>query len=430
MVVAATVATERLGIVAGLIRTTHDWELAEDSVQDAVERALQRWPVDGIPANPGGWLRVTAQRRATDVLRRRRVEQDAVAEVEAMTGTTAPRPDPEDEGPYGDDRLRLLFACCHPALPLGGRVALTLRTVLGRSIRDIARVFLVSEATMSQRILRTRTKIEHAGISLRVPEPHRLPERMAGVRTVLYLLFTDGYPTTDADPLRDEVAREAIDLAGLVSRLLPDDDETHALRALMLLQQSRRAARTDDAGEPLTMDEQDRSRWDQGAIADGLDALERARATGRPAGPYRLQAEIAARHATAPTAAETDWAAIVVLFDELLAFQASPVAALNRAVAVAFRDGPIAGLEALDAVMAAGGAHDVALVTTIRADLLRRAGRLDDARTAFREAHALTPDGPERRLLARRLRELGADRSAGIDDAGPGAPRSDDDRSA
>lgn len=405
--VAATVAAERLGIVAGLIRTTHDWELAEDSVQDAIERALQRWPGDGIPANPGGWLRVTAQRRATDVLRRRRTEQGVVEEVEAMTWTTAPRPDPEDEGPYGDDRLRLLFACCHPALPLGGQVALTLRTVLGRSIRDIARVFLVSEATMSQRILRTRTKIQHAGISLRVPEPHRLAERMAGVRAVIYLLFTDGYPTTDADPLRDEVAREAIDLAGLVSRLLPDDDETHALRALMLFQQSRRAARTDDAGEPVTMEEQDRSRWDRALIDDGLDALERARTTDRPAGPYRLQAEIAALHATAPAADATDWPAIVVLFDALRVVQPSPVVALNRAVAIAFRDGATAGLEALDTVVAAGGPLDAALVTTIRADLLRRAGRNDEARAVFQDAYAATPDGPERRLIARRLRELG-----------------------
>jgi RNA polymerase sigma-70 factor (ECF subfamily) len=404
---AAAVAAERLGIVAGLIRATRDWELAEDSVQDAIERALQRWPADGIPANPGGWLRVTAQRRATDVLRRRHIEQGAVEQVEAMTVMTTPRPDPEDEGPYGDDRLRLLFACCHPALPLGGRVALTLRTVLGRPIRDIARVFLVSEATMSQRILRTRTKIQHAGISLRVPEPHRLAERMTGVRAVIYLLFTDGYPTTEADPLRDEVAREAIDLAGLVSRLLPDDDETHALRSLMLFQQSRRAARTDEAGEPLTMEEQDRSRWDQRSIGDGLEALDRARATDRPAGPYRLQAEIAALHATATRADATDWVAIVRLFDALLALQPSPVVALNRAVAIAFRDGPVVGLGALDAVEAAGGSLDAALVTTIRADLLRRAGRVDEARAAFRDAHATTPDGPERRLIARRIRELG-----------------------
>ena len=279
---ARVVAGERLRIVAGLIRATGDWDLAEDSFQDVAERALRRWPLDGVPANPAAWLTVAAHRRATDVLRRRRTEREALQEVEAMAGLAGPRQDGEDEGPYGDDRLRLLFACCHPALPLAGRVALTLRTVLDRPTRDIARAFLVSEATMSQRILRARFKIANAGISLRVPPRHRLAERLDGVRAVIYMLFSDGYPASDADPSRDAIALEAIELAGLVSRLLPDDDETHALRALMLFQQSRRDARTDAAGEVLTMEEQDRARWDRALIGAGEDALAAAEASGTP----------------------------------------------------------------------------------------------------------------------------------------------------
>ncbi len=406
-VVASVVAAERLRIVAGLIRTTRDWDLAEDAFQDATERALRRWPPDGIPVNPGAWLTVAAHRRATDMLRRRGTEQEATRALEVSHRMSAPRDDAEDEGPFGDDRLRLLFACCHPALPLAGRVALTLRTVLDRPTRDIARAFLVSEATMSQRLLRTRTKITHAGISLRVPEAHRIPERMAGVRAVIYLLFTDGYPSSDADPLREAIAEEAIELAALVSRLVPDDDETHALLALMLLQQSRRDARTDADGELLTMEEQDRTRWDQARIRMGLRSLAEASATGRPAGPYRLQAAIAALHATAPTASDTDWAGIVALYDELLMLHASPVVALNRAVAIAFRDGPTAGLSALAPLEADGRLSDYPLLTTVRADLLRRLGDERAALGAYRSALERTTASPERRLIERRIRELG-----------------------
>jgi RNA polymerase sigma-70 factor (ECF subfamily) len=404
--VAAVVAGERLRIVAGLIRATGDWDLAEDSFQDVAERALRRWPLEGVPANPAAWLTVAAQRRATDVLRRRRTERGALQEVGSMAGQAGSRPDAEDEGTFGDDRLRLLFACCHPALPLAGRVALTLRTVLGRPTRDIAQAFLVSEATMSQRILRARSKIANAGISLRVPESHRLAERMDGVRAVIYLLFSDGYPASDADPSRDAIALEAIELAGLVSRLLPDDDEMHALRALMLLQQSRRDARTDSAGEVLTMEEQDRARWDMAFIRDGMDALAAAQASGRPSGPYRIQATMAAVHATAPSAAATDWATVVDLYDQLLAVRCSPVISLNRAVAIAFRDGAPAGLDALAAVQATGELDEYPLLPMVRADLLRRAARPGEALEAYREALDRTPPGPERRLIERRIRDL------------------------
>ncbi len=293
-------STERLRIVAGLIRVTRDWELAEDSVQDAAERALARWPEDGIPANPAAWLTTTARRRALDVLHRRRVEVEKLRELEALAGSGSNPTEPEDAGPYGDDRLRLLFACCHPALPLAGRVALTLKTVGGLSTREIARAFLVSEATMSQRLLRTRAKIEHAGIGFRIPEAHRLRDRVSGVLAVVYLIFNEGYAATEGAYLRDELAVEAIRLADLLAQLLPDDDEVLALRALLLLQHSRRAARMTATGELLTMDEQDRRLWNQELITAGLAGLATARSTGRPPGFYRWQAEIAALHATAP----------------------------------------------------------------------------------------------------------------------------------
>jgi len=391
-------ATERLRIVAGLIRVTRDWDLAEDCVQDAAERALARWPRDGIPAKPSAWLATTAHHRALDVLRRRKVESDKLREVEALAGLGTEPADPEEPGPYGDDRLRLLFACCHPALPMAGRVALTLKTVAGLSTREIARAFLVSEATMGQRLLRTRTKIAHAGISIRVPEAHRLDDRVGAVLAVVYLIFNEGYGATEGEYLRDDLARDALQLAELLAQLLPDDDEVLALRALLLLQHSRRAARTDDAGELLTMEEQDRSRWDRDLIQAGLDSLGEARSTARPPGFYRWQAEIAALHATAPSAGATDWTTIVRAYDALLDLRPSPVVALNRAVGIGFRDGPAAGLVALDAT-----GSDSPLVPAVRADLLRRAGRRPEAATAYVEAIRRAGTHAERRQLERRL---------------------------
>ena len=288
------VAAERLRIVATLIRVTGEWELAEDCVQDAVERALTRWPRDGIPDNPAAWLTTTSRHRALDVLKRRRIEQDKLRALEALTEEVASTP--TGDGPYDDDRLRLLFACCHPALPMAGRVALTLRTVAGLSTQQIARAFLVSESTMGQRLLRTRTKIANAGISLRVPEPQRLAERTAGVLAVIYLVFNEGYSPTEDGGFRDDLAEEALYLADLVTQLLPGDDEALGLQALLLLQHARRDARVDAAGELLTLEEQDRARWNRVRIGEGLECLAAARATGRPPGAYRLQAEIAALH--------------------------------------------------------------------------------------------------------------------------------------
>ena len=398
------VAAERLRIVATLIRVTGEWELAEDCVQDAVERALTRWPRDGIPDNPAAWLTTTSRRRALDVLKRRRIEQDKLRQAETLA-EGPPASVPVRDEPFDDDQLGLLFACCHPALPMPGRVALTLKTVAGLSTQQIARAFLVSEATMGQRLLRTRTKIAHAGISLRVPEPHRLDERTAGVLAVIYLVFNEGYAPADDGAFRDDLSEEALHLADLVAVLLPRDDEVLSLRALLLLQHARRDARIDAAGELLTLEEQDRSRWDRVRIAAGLESLAGARATGRPPRAYRLQAEIAALHATAADAAGTDWPRIVMAYDALLALRPSPVVALNRAVAVAMADGPDAGLGALGELDAAALA-DYPLLPAVRADFLRRAGRRREAADAYLDAIAEARTEPERRLLRRRLAEV------------------------
>jgi RNA polymerase sigma-70 factor, ECF subfamily len=404
------IAGERLRIVAGLIRVTGDWELAEDCVQDAVERALARWPREGIPDNPAAWLSTTARRRALDVLRRRRTEAEKLRQLTRLAARDEQRSGSADTDPhaeiYRDDRLRLLFTCCHPALPLAGRVALTLKTVAGLSTREIARAFLVSEATMGQRLLRTRTKITNAGIAFRVPEPHRLAERTAAVLAVVYLIFNEGYASTEGEGLRDELAAEAVRLAGLVAQLLPTDDEALGLHALLLLQHARRAARTNALGDLVPMDEQDRSQWDRGMVAAGLTSLASARATERPPGRYRIQAEIAAAHATAPVAAATDWTRVVACYDALLAAQPSPVVALNRAVALGFRDGPQAGLDALAAVENEPSLADYHLLPVVRADLLRRAGRPEAAALAYREGLRLTRTEAERRALQRRIREL------------------------
>jgi RNA polymerase sigma-70 factor (ECF subfamily) len=404
----AAAGGERLRIVAGLIRVTGDWDLAEDCVQDAVERALARWPVDGVPRNPAAWLTTTAYRRALDILRRRRAEADKLRELSAMAiseerfSGALPDHDPGG-GVYRDDRLRLLFSCCHPALPLAGRVALTLKTVAGLSTREIASAFLVSEATMGQRLLRTRAKIAHAGISLRVPQSHRLAERVAGVLAVIYLVYNQGYAHPEPGDSRD-LAAEAVRLADLLTQLLPCDDEVHGLRALLLLQHSRRSARTDAGGELVPLPEQDRSRWDASMVAAGLSGLSDARATGRPAGPYRLQAEIAAEHAVAADAASTDWARVVDRYEALLRVQPSPVAELNRAAAIGFRDGPLAGLHALAEVERAGRLGAYYLLPAVRADLLRRAGRHQEATDAYRDALKLVPSAAERRFLERRAR--------------------------
>jgi RNA polymerase sigma-70 factor (ECF subfamily) len=403
--IASAVAAERAGMVASLIRLTGDWDLAEDCVQDAVEKALVHWPQEGMmPRSPVAWLTTVARNRALDVLRRRQTERAKLQQRAILDEIGAGGVQPLDAP---DDRLRLIFTCCHPALALESRVALTLKTVAGLSTGQIARAFLVSEPTMSQRLLRTKQKISHAAIPYRVPPDELLAERTGGVLAVLYLIFNAGYGQPE-----DHLAVEALRLARLLVDLMPGEDEARGLLALVTLQMARRATRFDSHGELVPMEEQDRSRWDAGLIEEGRRQLRRAGRSGRVPGTYRLQAQIAACHATAATAAVTDWGTIVGLYDALLAVQPSPVIALNRAIAVGFRDGYQAGLRELDALddTVLDGYY---LLPAARADLLRRLGRGDEARQAYLAALRLAPEGqPEQRLLQRRLTELGPGRSA------------------
>jgi RNA polymerase sigma-70 factor (ECF subfamily) len=386
----------RLAVVATLVRVTGDFDLAEDCWQDALERALLRWPVDGIPDNPEGWLSVAARRRALDVLKRRRTERDKLPLLHKL----AQRPSSPDSS---DDRLELLFACCHPALPLAGRVALTLKTVTGLSTREVARAFLVSEATMGQRLLRTKTKIAHAGIRLRVPEPERIDDRVEAVLAVIYLLFNEGYLATDGEPLRDGLAADAIEIGILLVDLLPHNNEVRGLLALMLIQNSRRAARINTRLELVPIDEQDRSLWDRAQIAAGLRTLTSV-TPDSAAGPYQLQAAIAAIHATAPSPDRTDWQRIVLGYDALLAIQDNPVVALNRLIAVSYRDGPQAALAQLPALSRL--LDDYPPVAAARADFLRRAGRGIEAVAAYQVAIDRANTEAARRYLRRRLDEI------------------------
>src|SRR4051812_6877729 len=384
---------QRLRIVASLIRTTGDWDLAEDAVADAAERALRRWPSDGVPDNPAAWVTTTARRRAIDLLRRADTERAKLAEVALMEA-----PDPPQPSAVADDRLRLVFTCCHPALPLDGRVALTCKVVAGLSTAAVARAFLVPEATMSQRLLRAKRKIAHAGIGYQVPSADLLPGRLDAVLAVVYLVFTTGWAARSDDAL----AEEAIRLGRLLVELMPDSDEPRGLLALMLLQHARRDARLVD-GELVTLEDQDRSRWDH-ALVEAALALTSPRGVRR--GPYRLQAELAAVHATARSAEETDWPAIVRLYDELLALQPSPVVELNRAIAVGMAEGPLAGLAVLDVVASDPALQGFHLVPAARGDLLARAGRSTEAVLELDEAARLAPTEQERRALARRQAEL------------------------
>ena len=376
-------------IVAGLIRWTGDWSLAEDATQDAFAAAVARWPRDGVPDRPAAWLTTTARNRAIDRLRSAKTERSRLMEV-SMDLESAPAHD------LDDDRLRLIFTCCHPALPLAARVALTLRTVAGLPLAEIARAFLVPETTMAQRLTRARRKIEHAGIPYRVPPAELLEERLNGVLAVLYLAFNAGY----SDVTLADLADSAVLLAEALVDLMPLESEACGLLALLLLQNSRRQARLSASGELLTIEEQDRSRWSRADIERGRATL----ASARERGPYVLQASIAACHAVSPSAAATDWERIVVLYDELLAVSPSPVVSLNRAIAVGMRDGPEARLVLIDGVaLELPGFH---LMPAAQADLLRRAGRIDDAVARYREAIPLAPTAEERAQLQRRLDQL------------------------
>jgi RNA polymerase sigma-70 factor (ECF subfamily) len=393
-------------VVATLIRMTRDWDLAEECAQDAFALALERWGRDGVPRRPGAWLTTTARNRALDRFRRGATEAAKLQELAVLS----PPDDPEDEGDesgVSDDRLRLIFTCCHPALPLEARVALTLRTLAGLTVDEIARAFLVAEPTMAKRLVRAKSKIRNAGIPYRVPPAHLLPERTGGVLAVLYLLFNEGYAATAGpDLVRQALCTEAIRLTRTLATLMPDEPEALGLLALMLLQHSRRAARLDDAGDLVTLEDQDRSLWDASEIEEGLGLLDDA-LRHDSAGYYQLQAAIAACHAIAQDAADTDWSRIAVLYGRLVEVAPSPVVDLNRAVAVAMADGPAAGLEVVEALEASGTLAGYHLLPATRADLLRRLDRRTEAAAAYREALELAATDAERRYLTRRLDEMG-----------------------
>ncbi len=397
--------------MASLIRTTGDWDLAEECAQDAFALALERWRRDGVPRNPGAWLTTTARNRAIDRLRRASVGA-AKEQERAMLSPGDPPSDPvfdPDESGIADDRLRLIFTCCHPALGLEAQVALTLRTLAGLTTTEIARAFLVPEPTMAQRLVRAKAKIRHAGIPYRVPPGHLLPERTSAVLAVLYLLFNEGYSATAGETLlRTNLCDEAIRLARMLSGLMPDEPEALGLLSLMLLQNSRREARTDAGGMLVTLDEQDRTRWDHSAIAEGIEVLGAALRRHKP-GPYQVQAAIAACHAEAPDAQSTDWRRIAALYGELSEMTGSPVVELNRAVAIAMSDGPAEALPIVEALEASGALAGYHLLPATRADFLRRLGRRDEAAAAYRVALDMASTEPERLFLSRRLSEVAGD---------------------
>jgi RNA polymerase sigma-70 factor, ECF subfamily len=380
-------------VVATLIRVTGDWDLAEECASEAFASALATWPRDGVPRRPGAWLTTTARNRALDRIRRGAVETNR---LRGLAPIAAAEPDVAEPDAVPDDRLRLMFTCCHPALPLEAQVALTLRTLAGLTTPEIARAFLVPEATMAQRLVRAKRKIRNARIPYRVPPAELLPERTAGVLGVLYLMFNRGYS-------RGELSTEAIRLARVLVSLMPAEPEAGGLLALMLFHESRRETRVDAGGDLVTLADQDRARWDHAMIDEGVAVLDTAFDAGRP-GPYQLQAAIAGCHATAREQKDTDWRRIADLYALVARLNPSPVVELNRAVAIAEVEGPAAGLALVDTLRdALTGYH---LLPATRADLLRRLGRTAEARAAYAEALSLAPTDAERRFLSRRVDDL------------------------
>jgi RNA polymerase sigma-70 factor (ECF subfamily) len=399
---------ERAIVLATLIRQAGDFQLAEDAVQDAFEAAVTAWRRDGVPANPGAWITTAARRRAIDRLRRDRSVADRAERLAELTRLDAPHEEPtmNDESTIVDDRLRLIFTCCHPALDVPARVALTLRALGGMTTGEIARAFLVAEPTMGKRIVRAKRKIAEAHIPYRVPADEELPDRLRGVLRVVYLIFNEGYAATEGDRLvRGELCDEAIRLGQLLCRLMPDDAEAWGLLALMLLHDARRAARVDPTGRYVALDAQDRALWDQDRIRLGLASLERAVRLRRP-GEYQLQAAITALQIQASDAEATDWAQIAELYGALAALNPSPVVELNRAVAVGLASGPAAGLALLEPLLGEPALERYQPLHAAHAELLSRAGDAAGAERAYERAIALTANAVERAELERRLGAL------------------------
>jgi RNA polymerase sigma-70 factor (ECF subfamily) len=402
----AVYRAESRRVLATLIRLLGDFDLAEEALHDAFAAALERWPRDGVPGNPRAWLVSTGRFKAIDGIRRRARFDARLGKLAIQLETAASAPAEVDDDGVEDDRLRLIFTCCHPALSPDARVALTLREVCGLTTEEIARAYLTGAPTLAQRIVRAKAKIRDARIPYQVPARADLPERLDAVLQVVYLVFNEGYSASSgASHIRADLSGEAIRLGRLLAELLPEP-EVLGLLALMLLHESRRAARTSPDGELVLLADQERALWDRGMIAEGQALVERA-IRSRRFGPYTLQAAISAVHAEAPAATATDWPQIVGLYEVLLRADPSPVVELNRAAAIAMRDGPAAGLALIDALLARGELADYHLAHSARADLLRRLGRATEARAAYERALALARQEPERRFIERRIAELG-----------------------